>query len=68
MTIEQSNVYEEWTAQCDRCLLSEDFGDIKHFQDLIRELKWAGWKIVRTKFGWEHICPECQHKEFLGKR
>jgi hypothetical protein len=51
--------YGAWDVTCSRC---EQVKQVPagSFQQCVATIKAAGWKIVKTKDGWEHHCPECK--------
>lgn len=56
MSIERfGDMYEVHCDDCSETLDTEE----DDFQDAIRELKRAGWKITKKRNEWHHQCPSC---------
>lgn len=47
-------------AECDLCAYGDDYdGDTHMFDDVVSEIKKAGWKLNKNTRGWRHTCPVC---------
>ena len=47
----------EFIATCDIC--GEQLQSKRMFLDAVQTKRDAGWKIKKTEWGYEDICPEC---------
>jgi Fe2+ or Zn2+ uptake regulation protein len=57
--IEKDYNTKVFTVHCEGCDETEEIDTNDDWQAMIAELKARGWKIVKTKDGWDHYCPTC---------